>query len=185
MYQKLIDERTKDFDKAITHLEEELHKLRTGRAHLSLIENLSVDYYGNPTPLKQIANISIPESRQFLIQPWDKEALPSIEAALKVADMGLNPSNEGEVLRITLPPMTEENRHDIVKILNQRSEECRVAVRTVREEIWREIQDAQKNGDIAEDEKFTGKDILQKKVDEYNASIEELRKRKEEEIMTV
>jgi len=185
MYQQLIDDRGKDFDNALAHLEEELKKLRTGRAHLSLIEDLSVDYYGNPTPLKQVANISIPESRQFLIQPWDKEALPSIEAALKDADRGFNPSNEGETLRITLPPMTEENRIDIVKVLNQKSEECRVSVRTVREEIWREIQDAQKNGDIAEDEKFAGKDALQKRVDEYNASIEELRKKKEEEVMTV
>lgn len=185
MYQQLIDDRTKDFDSAIAHLETELKKLRTGRAHLSLIEDVSVDYYGNPTPLKQVANISIPESRQFLIQPWDKESLVSIEAAIKEADLGVNPSNEGEALRITLPPMTEDNRRDIVKVLNQKAEEGRVSVRTVREEIWREIQDAEKSGTIAEDEKFSGKDALQKVVDEYNAKIEDLRKKKEEEVMTV
>lgn len=185
MYQKLIDDRSADFDGAITHLESEMKKLRTGRAHLSLIEDLSVDYYGNPTPLKQVANISIPESRQFLIQPWDKEALPSIETALKNADMGLNPCNEGESLRITLPPMTEDNRRDIVKILHQIVEDARVSVRTVREEIWREIQDIQKNGEMSEDDKFAGKDALQKQVDDYNAKIEDLRKTKEESIMTV
>ena len=182
---KIIDEHKKDFDGAVTHFEEELSKIRTGRAHPSLIENITVAYYGNPTPLKQVANISIPEARQFLIQPWSADSLANIEAALKEANLGLTPNNEGEVIRITLPPMTEENRKDLTKVLGQKAEDARISVRNAREDAWHKIQEEEKKGEMSEDDKFALKDALQKVVDEYNGKIESLRKKKEEDVMTV
>ncbi|MBI2439428.1 MAG: ribosome recycling factor [Candidatus Moranbacteria bacterium] len=185
MVKELIDEKKTDFENAVEHFISEAAKIRTGRANPGLVENLSVDYYGTKTPLRQIASINIPEARQILIQPWDKGSLVMIEAALRESDLGLNPVNDGQSLRITLPPLTEDRRKDLVKVLNQRAEEERIVVRTIREDIWKDIQELEKDGGISEDEKFRGKDDLQKIVDEYNTKIETLRERKEEEILTV
>lgn len=185
MIKELIDDKKQNFQSAVEHFEGEAAKIRTGRAHPGLVENLSVDYYGTRTPLRQIASISIPEARQILISPWDKGSLVLIEAAIRESDLGLNPGNDGQALRITLPALTEETRKNLVKSLNQRAEEARIAIRNVREEIWKDIQDFEKAGDISEDDKFTGKDELQKVVDEYNQKLEVLRKKKEEEILTV
>ena len=185
MIKELIEDRKQSFESAVTHFEGEAIKIRTGRAHPGLVENLSVDYYGTRTPLRQIASISIPEARQILISPWDKGSLVLIEAAIRESDLGLNPGNDGVALRITLPALTEETRKNLVKSLNQKAEEARIAVRNVREEIWRDIQDFEKSGDISEDDKFAGKEELQKVVDEYNQKLETLRKKKEEEVMTV
>ena len=165
------------FDDAIRELASDYH----GGA----IENLSVDYYGTRTPLRQIASISIPEARQILISPWDKGSLVLIEAAIRESDLGLNPGNDGVALRITLPALTEETRKTLVKSLNQKAEEARIAVRNIREEIWKDIQDFEKEGTISEDDKFSGKEELQKVIDEYNQKLEALRKKKEEEVMTV
>lgn len=185
MIKELIDDKKAEFEGAVLHFGEEAAKIRTGRAHPGLVENLSVDYYGTRTPLRQIASISIPEARQILITPWDKGSLVLIEAAIRESDLGLNPGNDGVALRITLPTLTEETRKDFVKALNQRAEEARIVVRNVREDIWKDIQDLEKSGDISEDDKFSGKDELQKVVDEYNQKLETLRKKKEEEILTV
>lgn len=185
MIKELIEEKKQSFENAVEHFANEAVKIRTGRAHPALVENLMVDYYGTRTPLRQIANINIPEARQILIQPWDKASLVLIEAALRESDLGLNPGNDGQALRITLPALTEETRKNLVKSLNQRAEEARIAVRNVREEIWKDIQDLEKSGEISEDDKFSGKDELQKVVDEYNQKLETARKKKEEEILTV
>lgn len=185
MIKELIEDKKQSFENAVLHFADEAAKIRTGRAHPGLVENLMVDYYGTRTPLRQIANISIPEARQILIQPWDKGSLVLIEAAIRESDLGLNPGNDGMALRITLPSLTEETRKDFVKALNQRAEEARIAVRTVREEVWKDMQDLEKSGDISEDDKFSGKDELQKVVDEHNQRIETMRKKKEEEILTV
>ncbi|MBP9697780.1 MAG: ribosome recycling factor [Candidatus Moranbacteria bacterium] len=185
MIKELIEEKKQSFENAVEHFASEAVKIRTGRAHPALVENLMVDYYGTRTPLRQIANINIPEARQILIQPWDKASLVLIEAALRESDLGLNPGNDGQALRITLPALTEETRKNLVKSLNQRAEEARIAVRNVREEIWKDIQDFEKSGEISEDDKFSGKDELQKVVDEYNQKLETARKKKEEEILTV
>ncbi len=185
MIQELIDDKKPNFESAVEHFLDETAKIRTGRAHPGLVENLSVDYYGTRTPLRQIASISIPEARQILISPWDKGSLVLIEAAIRESDLGLNPGNDGVALRITLPALTEETRKNLVKSLNQRAEEARIAVRNIREEIWKDIQEFEKSGDISEDDKFTGKDELQKVVDEYNQKLETIRKKKEEEVMTV
>jgi len=183
--QEMIDEKRESFENAVEHFVHEASKLRTGRAHPGLVENLSVDYYGTRTPLRQIAAISIPEARQILISPWDKGSLVLIEAAIRESDLGLNPGNDGVALRITLPALTEETRKNLVKSLNSRAEEARIAVRNIREELWKDIQDREKAGDISEDDKFIGKEELQKVVDEYNQKLETLRKKKEEEILTV
>lgn len=185
MVKELIEEKRQNFESAVEHFSVEASKIRTGRAHPGLVENLTVDYYGTRTPLVQVAGISIPEARQILITPWDKGTLVLIEAAIRESDLGLNPGNDGQSLRITLPALTEETRKNLVKTLNQRAEDGRIAVRNVREEIWKEIQDLEKSGDISEDDKFAGKDELQKVVDDYNQKLEALRKKKEEEILTV
>jgi ribosome recycling factor len=185
MYKDIIDMHRDDLDGATDHLEKEAAKLRTGRANPALVEDLEVENYGVMTPIKQVANISTPEARQLLVQPWDRTNLDAVEKAISAADLGAKISNDGLAVRVAFPPMTEENRKDLVKVLNQKAEEARVTIRTVREEIWKEIQKEEKNGNITEDEKFSGKDLLQKVVDDYNEQIENKRKKKEEEIMTV
>jgi ribosome recycling factor len=185
MINETISKRKEDFEKAINHFKDELGKLRTGRASTSLVEDLLVDYYGAKSPLKQVASITIPEPRTIAITPWSRDVLVDIEKAVRESQLNLNPINDGQVVRINIPALNEERRKELVKVLNQKAEEARVAVRRVREEIWEEIQEAEKAGTIGEDDKFSGKDKLQKQVDEYNSKIEEVRKKKEEEIMTV
>lgn len=181
----LIQAKIPAFDQTIEHFAAETGKLRTGRAHPGLVESLLVEYYNTETPLKQIASISVPEARQIVIAPWDKGALTQIEAAVRESDLGLSPVNDGSVVRITLPALTEERRRELVKTLGTRAEEARIALRTVREEVWKSLQDLERSGEIGEDEKFHGKDDLQKLIDDYNAKIEAVREKKEAEIMTV
>lgn len=185
MIKELIAQGIPAFEGAVEHFANEAAKIRTGRANPGLVENLSVDYYGTRTPLKQIANIMIPEARQILIQPWDKGSLVQIEAAIRESDLGLNPGNDGLAIRIILPALNEDRRRDFVKALNNKAEEGRIAIRTVREGIWKDIQEKEHAGEIAEDDKFLGKDELQKVVDEYNQKLETIREKKEEEILTV
>lgn len=185
MVKELIDGKKESFESAVEHFVEEAAKLRTGRANPALVENIMVDYYGARTPLMQIASISIPEARQILIQPWDKGAMQPIETAIRESDLGLNPGNDGQNIRVVLPALNEERRRDLVKALGARAEEARIAIRTVREDVWKEIQDLEKEGVISEDDKFQGKDALQKVIDEYNAKIESIKEKKEQEILTV
>jgi len=185
MFKELIVKKTPNFASAVEHFAIEAAKIRTGRANPGLVENLLVDYYGTKTPLKQIANVNIPEARQILIQPWDKGSLVFVEAAIRESDLGVNPGNDGQNIRIVLPALTEDRRKDFVKTLNHRAEECRIAIRVVREEIWKEIQELERTSVIAEDDKFRGKDELQKIVDEYNQKLEIIREKKEKEILTV
>lgn len=185
MIKELLSDNMPAFESALDRFSIEASKLRTGRANPALVENVSVDYYGTRTPLKQIANISIPEARQILIQPWDKGTITLIEAAIRESDLGLNPGNDGQGIRIVLPALNEERRRELVKTLNSRAEDARISIRNTREEIWKALQKAEQDGQIAEDDKFQGKDELQKVVDEYNQKLEVLRKKKEEEILTV
>lgn len=185
MYKEVLTEKSAHFDEAIEHFKGEIEKFRTGRATPALVDYLVVDYYGTKTPMKQIASINVPEPRSLMIQPWDRGALSAIETAIRAANLGLNPTNDGVVIRIALPPLTEERRRDLVKALNQKSEEARIAVRNIREDAWKEIQNLEKEDLIAEDDKFRAKDELQEVVETYNRKIEELRKKKEEDMMTV
>jgi ribosome recycling factor len=185
MVKDIIDSKKAAFEKAVTHFTEETGTLRTGRANPGIVENLLVDYYNAKTPLIQISSISVPEPRQIVVSPWDKGALTQIEAAIRESDLGLNPVNDGSVVRITLPALTEERRRELVKTLNSRAEEARISIRNAREDAWKEIQEAEKGGTISEDDKFRGKDDLQKVIDEYNSRLEAVREKKEGEIMTV
>jgi ribosome recycling factor len=185
MYNDLIKKQEGELEKAMEYLKVEMGKIRTGRANSGLVEGLMVDYYGAKTPLKQIASINTPEPRMIVIQPWDKGALVAIESAVRESDLNLNPNNDGVLIRISLPMLTEERRREMVKVLNQKAEEARITVRSIREAIWKEIQDMEQAGKMSEDDKFKGKDKLQEVVDGYNKKIEEIRAKKEGEIMTV
>jgi len=185
MLEKTISDSKPKMDKAIERFQEEIGKLRTGRASSAIVENLMVDYYGSKSPLKQIASISVPEPRLIVISPWSKDNLVDIEKAINEAGLGLNPTNDGQVVRIATPPLNEERRTELVKVLGKYAEEARVLVRQAREEAWDEIQDLVKSGELAEDDKFKGKDNLQKIVNEYNGKIEEIREKKEKEIMEI
>lgn len=185
MYKKAIEDKKIELDSAIDHFKNEMAKIRTGRANPGIIEDLLVDYYGAKTPLKQMANINVPEPRTLLIQPWSRDSLANIEAAIKISDLNLSPNNDGEVIRINIPPLNEERRLELVKMLNKKAEEAKISVRNIREETWQEIQAMEKEGVIAEDDKFRGKERLQETVNEYNKKIDELREKKEQDIMTV
>lgn len=185
MYNEVIRQKNAEFEKVIEHLKMEAGKVRTGRATPSLVEDVMINYYGVKTPLKQIATISAPEPRSIVIQPWDRSALASIEGAIRESDLNLNPMNDGVLVRLNIPMLTEERRREMVKILNQKAEEGRIALRSVREDAWKEIQKIEADGGMSEDDKFKGKEKLQEIVDEYNKKIEEIRVVKEKEIMTV
>ncbi len=185
MIEKIINTKKDNFNKTLDYLREELKKLRTGRANSSLVENLSVDYYGSSSPLKQVASVTVSDPQTITITPWSRDNLVNIEKAIRESQLNLNPINDGKVIRINIPPLNEERRRELVKVLNQKTEEARVSIRKIRENIWDEIQESEKKGDISEDDKFSGKDKLQKIIDKYNEQIEEIRRKKEEEIMTI
>ncbi len=185
MVTEIIEKGKPEFEKAVERYREELSKLRTGRSSAALVDNLLVDYYGSKSPLKQMASVTVPEARLIVITPWSRDSLVNIEKAIRESQLDLNPINDGQVIRINISPLNEERRKELVKILNQKTEESRVAVRRIREEILDHIQALEKEGKIGEDDKFYGKDKLQKAVDEYNKRIEEIREKKEDEIMTV
>ncbi len=185
MYKKIIEGKKNELDGAIEHFKFEMSKIRTGRANPSIIEDLLVDYYGTKTPLKQLANINVPEPRTLLIQPWSKDSVANIAAAIKVSDLNLTPNSDGDVIRINIPALNEERRLDLVKILNKKAEDAKISVRNIREDIWREIQELEKTGEIAEDDKFRGKERLQEVVNDYNKKVDDMREKKEQEILTV
>jgi len=174
-----------DLEKNDDYFRDEIMTLNVGRATPSLIEDIMVDYYGTPTPLKQVATISVPDSRNILIQPWDKGQLKEIEKAINTAQLGFNPTNDGVAIRITIPQPTEERRKDLVKHLHNLSEKAKVSLRNIREEAMREIKKMEQDKKIGEDERFTKQDEIQKIVDEYNERLEKEMEKKEEEIMTV
>jgi len=182
---QILDQKQKEFQSAVDYLKSELATLRTGRANAGLVEHLNVDYYGTPTPLIQIAQISIPEPRLIAIQPYDKSAIKDIEKAIQTSNIGIQPVNDGNFVRLNIPPMTEERRKDLVKVVGQMAEKARVAVRNVREEIWKEIQKMEKDGKISEDDKIAGKEELQKVVDKFNDEIKKTAEAKEKEILTI
>jgi len=150
-----------------------------------LVEDISVDYYGSKTPIKQIASINIPEPRMIVISPWNKDDLVSIQKALTESDLKVNPQNDGELIRIVLPSLTEERRKEMTKIVSKEKEESRISIRQIRVDVWDQVQAMAKTGDLSEDDKFRMKDKLQEIVDKFNQELEELGKKKEEEIMTV
>lgn len=169
-----------DADRSITHLQGELSTLQTGRASASLVEHVDVDAYGQRMQMKAVAGISIQDARTIVIQPWDRNMLQAIEKAIQQSELGVNPNNDGTVIRIALPPMTEERRTQLVKVVHRLSEEARISVRQARQKA----QDAIKQ-DQSENVRNSLLDQLQKEVDKVNARIDELKQHKEEEMMSV
>jgi len=185
----MIKETVKDAEQhmkgAITSLEEDLAGIRTGRATPALVEKISVDYYGMPTPLMQLASISIPEARAILIKPFDPSSLKAIEKSILASELGLTPNNDGKSIRLNLPPLTEERRRELVKIVHNRLEESRVAVRNIRRDIIKDLKDFEKEKMISEDELKTGEEEIQKLTDHMIAEIDAVGIKKEKEIMEV
>jgi len=170
---------------AIQVLHDDLAAIRTGRAHPGLVEKLSVEYYGAPTPLMQLASISIPEPRSIMIKPFDPTTLKVIERSIQASDLGLNPNNDGKVIHLNLPPLTEERRRDLVKHVHHRLEEARVAVRNIRRDTHNDMRDFEKEKLISEDELERGEAELQKLTDRFIEEIADMGKKKEIEIMEV
>lgn len=179
-----VYEETRDrMGKSIAALNNELKRVRTGRASLSLLDGIRVDYYGTLTPLNQMSSLSVPESRLITIQPWDVSVIKEIEKAILKSDLGLTPSNDGKIIRISIPPLTEDRRKDLVKIVNKMLEEHKVAVRNIRRDSNELLKSLKKDGDISEDEAFKAQDGVQKITDEHIAQIDEIGKEKEKEIL--
>jgi len=182
-YKEIINRAKPEFDKVLSFFEKEMSKIRTGRATPALVEDLVVDCFGQKFPLKQLAAISTPEAKQILIQPWDKSYVEGIVSALGKTGIGASPIIDRDAIRITIPPMSEEYRKDLARLISEKMEESRKTIRRWREEAWEEVQERAKEGKIREDDKFRAKDELQDMIDEYNGKIEEIgeRKRKETE----
>jgi len=180
-----ISKKESEFQKAVDHLKGELATLRTGRANASLVEHIEAEYYGAKTPLIQMAQITVPEPRMIAIQPYDKNSLKDIEKAIQASNIGINPVNDGNFIRLTIPQMTEERRKEIVKMVAQMVEKSRVTIRNIREEIWKELQKMEKDNKLSEDDLRSGKDDLQKVVDKYNDELKKIAEAKEKEVMTI
>lgn len=185
MYKDIIKKIRPGLDNAIVHFKEELGSIRTGRATPALIETVEVEAYGSRSSLKQLAAITVPEPRVLLVQPWDSNIMKDIEKAIIASRSGLSVTVTGEQIRVNIPPLTEESRKELVRNLRQKMEAAKMTVRNFREHAWKEIQDGERAGLIREDDKFRGKEELQKTIDEYNKKIEELGGVKEKEIMNV
>jgi ribosome recycling factor len=170
---------------ALEHLKHELSGLRTGRATLTLLDNVKVDYYGTPTPLKQVANLAVPESRLITVQPWEPQRIKEIEKALLTSGLGLTPSNDGKLIRIPIPPLTEERRKDLIKICKKYGEEAKVALRTIRREGNDELKHLQKDAKLSEDELRKAENEIQKLTDQYVQKVDQILKKKEDEILEV
>jgi ribosome recycling factor len=186
---ELIDELLADakerMAKSVESSRGELATVRTGRASPHLLDRIVVDYYGNPTPLKQLANVSASDARLLTVTPFDKSALGAIEKSIQESDVGLTPSNDGNLIRLQIPEMTEERRREMVKVVHGVAEEGRVAIRNVRRDIMSDLRELKKEGEAGEDDERRGEDALQKQTDEAIAEIDSLLKGKEEEILEV
>jgi ribosome recycling factor len=181
-YKQVVNKIKPEADKVMQFLSKELDKIRTGRASASLIEDIMVDCFGQKMPLKHLAAISSPEPKQLVIQPWDRSYIESIEKAVSNSSIGASPVVDKDVIRITLPQMSDDYRKGLVRILSEKQEEARKTIRYWRSEIWEEVQNREKEGEIREDDKFRAKDELQKIIDEYGKKIDELGERKKKEI---
>jgi ribosome recycling factor len=172
-------------DATVQDARTKLATVRTGRASLGILDGVNVDYYGTPTPLNQVAKLSIPEPTMILAQPFDPSTLPTIEKAIMTADLGLNPSNDGKLIRIPVPPLTEERRKQLVKRVRTMGEEAKTAVRQIRRDANDEVKQLEKNGDLSEDDARRTMDEIQKTTDKHTAEIDELGKHKEAELMEI
>lgn len=183
--ESVLTEAERKMGQSIEAMRRDISTLRTGRATPSLIEDLMVDYYGSPTPLKQIASISAPDARAIMVQPWDRQALRDIERGLTQSEMGFNPSNDGSVITVPIPPLTQERRQEMVRLLKRKAEDSKVAVRNVRREGVDLLRRLERDKSISQDENRRSQDNLQKTTDSYIKTIDEVASSKEADIMEV
>jgi ribosome recycling factor len=183
MIESIYQETRDNMGKSIDALKNEFNKVRTGRASLTILDGIRVDYYGTMTPLNQMATLAVPESRLITIQPWDVSVIKEIEKAILKSDLGLTPSNDGKIIRISIPPLTEERRKELVKVINKMSEDHKIAVRNIRRDSNELLKGLKKDGDISEDDAFKAQDQVQKITDENIKLIDDVNKEKEKEIL--
>jgi ribosome recycling factor len=182
---EFLQDATQRMNKSVDATHEHFNTVRTGRASAALLDRIQIDYYGTPTPLKNIATINVPEPRMLTIQPFDPQAMKQIERAIQESDLGLTPSNDGKIIRLPIPQPTEERRRDLVKVVRGMAEEGRVAVRNVRRDVMRHLEELVKNGDVGDDEERAAEGRVQKLTDDNVHKIDDLLKNKEAEIMEV
>ncbi len=185
MIKDIIVKAEEKMKKTISVLKSDLSTLRAGRANPTMLDRIKVDYYGSPCPLSQVANISAPEPRVLVISPWEKSLIKEIEKAILVSDLGINPSNDGSVIRLVVPELTEETRKNLVKVVKKTGEEAKVALRSIRREANDKIKALKKDGDITEDELKNSEDKVQKIIDTYVKEVDSLITAKEKEIMSI
>jgi len=185
MINEVLDEFGERMQKSVEALQDDLLSIRTGRASPALVEKLPIEYYGTATPLNQMASIAAPEPRLLVIRPWDPSSLADIERAILKSDLGLTPMNDGMLIRLSIPRLTEERRRELVKVVSRRVEEARVAVRNLRRDALQDLKEFEKEKMISEDEFFRGKDKVQELTDKYVEDIDGIGKRKEEEVMEI
>jgi ribosome recycling factor len=185
MIEPLLKETRTRMEKSLASTQSELGKVRTGRASLTLLDTVRVNYYGNPSPLKQVANCAIPEPRLITVQPWDRSLLGEIEKAIMKADIGITPNNNGFMIRLPIPPLTEERRKELVKLSHQLGEEGRVSIRNIRRDTLESLKKLEKDKKISQDEERNGGTDVQKLTDEFVRKIDEVIKVKEAEIMEI
>jgi ribosome recycling factor len=180
-----VSEASRKMDRSVEAAAHEFNTIRTGRASAALLDRIQIDYYGTMTPLQQLATINVPEPRMLTVQPYDPGSIKGIERAIQESDLGLTPSNDGKIIRLPIPQLTEERRMELVKVVKGLAEEGRVAVRNVRRDAMHHLKDLVRNGDVGDDEERRAEERVQKLTDEHVAKIDELLKRKEAEIMEV
>jgi len=181
----LVKDTSARMERSIEAFRKELGKVRTGRASFSLLDGVKVDYYGTPTPLQQVGTLSVPESRLITVTPWDTKMIGPIEKAIQGSGLGLNPSSDGKMVRIPIPPLTEERRKELAKVVRKMGEDARVAVRNVRREAIEKLKDREKKKEISEDVVKRGQERIQKETDAHVKKIDEILKSKEQEILEV
>ncbi len=185
MIDDLIQDAVRRMDKSAETAQHEFNTIRTGRASAALLDRIDIDYYGQRTPLKQLATINVPDPRTLTIQPFDPGSLKAIERAIQESELGLTPSSDGKIIRLPIPQLTEERRKELVKVVRHLAEEGRIAVRNVRRDVMHHLKELAQSGDVGDDEERRAEDRVQKLTDEHVAKIDELLKRKEAEIMEV
>ncbi len=181
----LVDNQKQQFDKGLEHLKQEISSLRTGRATPALVEDITVEAYGVKQPLKTLTSISVTDAKTLTVEPWDKSILQNVETAIRASQLGINPVNDGKVLRLPLPELNQERRQELIKVLHQKLEAARVSVRQTREEIRKKVEAAEANKEISEDDRYKQLDDLEKLVKENNEKIKKIGEEKEKEINTV
>lgn len=185
MINEIINDSTARMQKSVESLRTELTKIRTGRAHPSLLDHVMVSYYGSELPINQVSNVSVAEARVLTIAPWEKDMVPVIEKAILSSDLGLTPSTAGTTIRIVLPPLTEERRKELIKVVRAEAEGARVAIRNIRRDANNHIKELQKNKDISQDDERRGEEEIQKLTDKFIAEVEKNLTAKEEEMMEI